>query len=384
MLVVVTAGVFLLTLGWIGKSIDQTGDNIKELYENTTVSVQIIKRDSKTILITPGYISGTTIESFIDTGYVENVRLAAAAVDAHLRNQTENIRFSAFTLCGITGMDALVVEKLPGVSYDFEESEVIYAEGWSEELFQKEYSKEEKTYPIVVPDSIMESLHVNLGEKISLDAGSSHAEAVIAGVYTGKFNNLSNIEDLVLMPHSLMQRLYRKSLLYVIADFTIIPSKNQEIEDFRKTGKEIIEKDFRSKCPLELRIWDEELREAIEPMERNLRLMQILYPIAQLVAVLTGGMISLLLLLQNAKNAAILRVLGIPAKTVRSMLGAEKIVLGMIGIAAGILLCVILGKWNPALIVSAALYFLGLLVGTIIGCIAVTRKKPLELLQVKE
>jgi len=33
---------------------------------------------------------------------------------------------------------------------------------------------------------------------------------------------------------------------------------------------------------------------------------------------------------------------------------------------------------------SAALYLLGLLTGTWIGCGAVTGKKPLELLQVKE
>ncbi len=384
-LILIVAVLFIVTLGWIGQSIRQTSRNIEELYENISIDAQILKRDSRSIVIEPGYLAGVTVQAIIDTGYIEESRLAAVAADAHLWDEEEKERFSKFILCGISGMGVLTVEDAPGVSYDFEKSEVVYAEGWDESLFSAEYPEDEKVYPIVVPESIMERFQVNPGEKLLIGTGSRRATALIAGTYTGKFSDLNELwGDMVVMPHSLMQRLYKGSLSYEIAEFTLNPKLNRELDVFREQAKEIMDKDYRSQCPVTLKIWDEELREVIEPMEKNLRLMQVLYPITQLVAMLAGGMVSLLLLLQNAKTAAILRVLGIPAKAVRRMLGAEQIVLGILGVAAGILLCMILGKWNAGILLSAALYLLGLLTGTWIGCAAVTGKKPLELLQVKE
>lgn len=41
-------------------------------------------------------------------------------------------------------------------------------------------------------------------------------------------------------------------------------------------------------------------------------------------------------------------------------------------------------KWNAQLPLCAAIYMSGLALGTIAGCIVITQRKPLELLQVKE
>lgn len=384
-LVLIVAVVFIFTLGWISQSIRHTSRNVEKLYENISVDAQILKRNSRSVVVKPVYIAGSVVDAIIDTGYVKKSRLAAVSVDAHLWDVEENDRFSTFTLCGITGMDTLTVEEAPGVLYSFEKSEVIYADGWDDSLFSMEYPMEEETYPIVVPESIMDRFQVNLGDRLLIEADSRQATALIAGMYTGEFINLNSLRgDMVLMPHCLMQRLHKGSLSYEIAEFTLDPRMNRDLQMFREEVKKIVENDYQSQCPITLKIWDEELRKVVEPMEQNLRLMKILYPIAQLVVMLAGGMVSLLLLLQNAMTAAILRVLGIPAKNVRRMLGAEQIVLGVGGILAGILLCVILNKWNIGLLVSVALYLVGLLIGTGIGSVAVTRKKPLELLQVKE
>ncbi len=79
--------------------------------------------------------------------------------------------------------------------------------------------------------------------------------------------------EMVVMPHSLMQRLYKGSLSYEIAEFTLNPKLNRELDVFREQAKEIMDKEYRSQCPITLKIWDEELREVIEPMEKNLSLM---------------------------------------------------------------------------------------------------------------
>ena len=186
------------------------------------------------------------------------------------------------------------------------------------------------------------------------------------------------------MPRSLMQELYEGDLYYSVADFVLDPALNRNLDTFRTEAEQMIQDDTKSLLPLNLVIWDEELRMVVQPMEKNLTLMQVLYPIAQTVAFFAAGVVALLLLLQEAKTAAILRVLGIPTRTVQRMLGRELLILGVVGVSMGILVALLLGKWSTQLLLCAVIYFLGLAVGTIVGCMAITKKKPLELLQVKE
>lgn len=391
MTVIVVSMIFLLTLGWIIQSIQQTEKNIDKLYERITVDVEIIQGGADLYIQKMGYIAGTLVDAVIDTGFVKESRLVAPDKEAYLSDVDGKERFSGFTLLGITDTEVLNEKERPGVvtvtGSGTERGEITYLEGWDDTLFTADYDESLETYPIVVSDTLLERFHVEPGEKLLLEAGSEEVQAAIVGSYTGNFNS-SDLRGMkgkaALIPLALMKRLSTGTLYYTTAEFTLDPEKNHELPVFRETAKQLIEEDRMSRCAVNFRIWDEELRMTAEPMEQNLRLMKILFPIAQFVAMLAGGMVSLLLLLQNAKTAAILRVLGIPAKTVRRMLGAEKLLLGVAGSAAGIVLCAILGKWNMALLVSAALYLLGLLIGTVIGCAAVTRKKPLELLQVKE
>lgn len=391
MTVIAVSMIFLLTLGWIIQSIQQTEKNIDKLYERITVDVDIIQGGADLYIQKMGYIAGTLVDAVIDTGFVKESRLIAPDKEAYLSDVNEKEWFSGFTLLGVTDTEVLNEKERPGVvtvtGSGTERGEITYLEGWDDTLFTADYDENLDVYPIVVPDTILERFHVEPGEELFLEAGSGKVRAVIAGSYTGTFNS-NDLRGMkgkaVLLPLSLMKRLSPGTLYYTTAEFTLDPEKNHELPVFRETAKKLIEEDRMSRCVVNFRIWDEELRMTAEPMEQNLRLMKILFPIAQLVAMLAGGMVSLLLLLQNAKTAAILRVLGIPAKTVRRMLGAEKLLLGIAGSVAGILLCAILGKWNMALLVNAALYLLGLLIGMVIGCAAVTRKKPLELLQVKE
>ena len=186
------------------------------------------------------------------------------------------------------------------------------------------------------------------------------------------------------MPLALMKALYQNNLYYSVAEFSLDPALNRNLDAFRTSAEQILENDTKSLLSLNLVIWDEELRMVVQPMEQNLTLMRVLYPIAQAVALLAAGAVALLLLLQEAKTAAMLRILGIPTRTVQRMLGLELLTVGLAGISVGVLIAVGLGKWSTQLPLCAAIYMLGLALGTITGCIVITRRKPLELLQVKE
>lgn len=354
-LVLTVALIFLLTLGWIMQSVQQTSQNIENMYQSILIDMEMIKSNGTLKIRKPGYIAGTMVDAVLDTGFVKESRLVVPDTESYLYDIHEEKRFSGFTLCGVTSTKMLNQKEMPGTFNSTEEKEgkaaITYLQGWEETLFSAEYAEELESYPVIVPEAMLKYFEVQLGEELLLESGSSRVPAIVVGSYTGAFtsNHMDGLKGkAVLIPLSLMKRLSSGTLYYSIAEFTLNPEKNQELTVLREVLKQIEQEDRNSLCDVTFRIWDEELRMTAEPMEQNLRLMKILFPIAQLVVMLAGGMVSLLLLLQNAKTAAILRVLGIPAKTVRWMLGAEKLLLGIVGSAA------------------------------------VTRKKPLELLQVKE
>ena len=128
-------------------------------------------------------------------------------------------------------------------------------------------------------------LGVSPGSHRKRGVGSRAVTAVVKGSYTGQFNGLGNLNgEAVLMPLALMQQLYGNNLYYSVADFYLDPAFNRELDTFRTAAEQIVQNDTASLLSLTLVIWDEELPAVVQPMERILTLMQVLYPIAQAVA----------------------------------------------------------------------------------------------------
>jgi ABC-type antimicrobial peptide transport system permease subunit len=124
-------------------------------------------------------------------------------------------------------------------------------------------------------------------------------------------------------------------------------------------------------------------------LEKNITLLEVLYPVVIGVSVLVGAGLCFLMLLQATREAAILRILGTTRRSVRLALFSEPVILSMIGVIISLGITSFL--WTTtgqvpigSLLTSAGLYLLGTLIGSISGAIMVTNKKPLELLQVKE
>ncbi len=127
----------------------------------------------------------------------------------------------------------------------------------------------------------------------------------------------------------------------------------------------------------------------IDNLLNTLKLLEKLFPVVVAAAVLIGGLVCGLIIIQSSKEVAILRVLGTTRRRSYSILVIERMLLCIIGMAAGA--CGLLLYKGAALTgiaaemyLYAALYFTGCLFGSIICSVITTCRKVLELLQTKE
>ncbi|MCL2235501.1 MAG: hypothetical protein FWB98_03545, partial [Defluviitaleaceae bacterium] len=137
--------------------------------------------------------------------------------------------------------------------------------------------------------------------------------------------------------------------------------------------------------PFTFVLFDEELRLTVGQMEQNFNLLLLLRPIVLAVSAAMAVGFALLMMLQNAKQAAIMRVLGYSKSRSRLLLAVENLSVT----ALGVLLAVAGWLFAPAQVggalpLFALLYLTATILGVIIGTTTITRKSPLELLQVCE
>jgi len=131
-------------------------------------------------------------------------------------------------------------------------------------------------------------------------------------------------------------------------------------------------------------LFDAEFRMVIVPLEENLHLLRILYPVAQVMSFVLALGLSLLLMLQNAKVVAILRVLGQARYKTRFNLGMEQLLVCLAGVAVGFIGVMFMGIGLGTAGLLVGIYLGGALLGTLVGVLVISYKTPLELLQVRE
>ncbi len=129
--------------------------------------------------------------------------------------------------------------------------------------------------------------------------------------------------------------------------------------------------------------------EALKNIGRICGLLEGLFPIAVAAAVLIGMIVPGLVVMQSAKEAAFLRVLGVTKKRSRCMLVFEQIafcVAGMLFVAGGLVLYH-QGRFlrgMETLAFCGGVYLLGSVCGAFAASVLVTRHRVLELLHSKE
>jgi ABC-type antimicrobial peptide transport system permease subunit len=124
-------------------------------------------------------------------------------------------------------------------------------------------------------------------------------------------------------------------------------------------------------------------------MLRTIRMLDNLYPIAFAVAAIMGGFFPGLIVMQSDREASIMRVLGTTKKRTRLMLTLEQTVLCLAGFVCGVFVLLMINGVLPAAVTSqlgvyTALHFAMCVAGALVCAVIVTRRRILELLQVKE
>lgn len=386
-LMIAVAASFILAIGWLRWMIDRNQAEIDRLYNTTVVQAEILyKNPDVSTSLGYGVFGIDVVEGVQRSGFVESAYFEAIAQRTRIGGiNGENESFQAdIALRGINQADTFFKIKLQGAA-------VEYADGWNGNLFTKTWTAEElqaSKIPAVFPKDFTEQFNLMLGDTVVLtDEYNISYSYLVAGKYSEGYVVYS--ENPIILPLSALEVMEGERLLYQVARFSLDPSKNRNLETFRTRMDLLFANHNQRGLPLKMVYWDEELRSVVQPLEKSLSLLQVLYPVTVIVAVLIGLGLNLLLVMQSARDAAILRVLGVSAGRVRGMYTIQQLLLSLFGVFMGLAGVAILRSQPAALLekqlIFGVLLFLGgALFGALLGVYLITNKNPLELLQVKE
>lgn len=389
--------VFMFASGWILRAMEQSQKEVDRLYDTTVVEADIIRDISGTSFSRySGFISGKAIDSVLKSGFVKSSILEASTSWIAIgKSDSQDATSGIFPVYAYNNPETLASSLLNLGS-------LVFAPGWDISLFTKQWTLEEihkNSVPAVFPNSLLEQLQLNMGEVVRItDQFSQTYSCVIVGQYSGErvvIRNTIKLQftgfagDSILVPLSVVESMEGSQTFFDVAHFILDPKKNRELPQFQIEMDKVMKEYSSGVGGRRFIIWDEELKLVVAQLEKNISLLQVLYPVLIAVSVLIGAGLCFLLLLQEAKQAAILRMLGTTKMVVRLALISEPFLLSIIGVLIGLIIFRFLWSGSSLvpvgqLLLGAGLYLAGALAGLVIGAISVTNKKPMELLQVKE
>ena len=183
----------------------------------------------------------------------------------------------------------------------------------------------------------------------------------------------------VILPIHFLQEELGSDLFFDRVTFFIDPLLNRELGLFRETAIQVLAE---HDPPFILILNDQVLQEVVGPLERNIAMMAGLYPIVLGLSGLTAIALTILLMLPLIKTQAVMRTLGKSKKSTFSLWLGEQLSLCILGLAVGVLISYLaVGGVN---VFGILFYFLGNLLGATLFMMIIMRRKPLELLQLRE
>ena len=394
---------FVVALGWMDLTAERSQAEADRLYETTVVEAEIVKSNpSVTVSGAENIINKSTVDAILETGLVQDVYLesqlgyscvAPFAADNVDMVYDESRMIRSVTYYGLNQPEAYCARN--GI-------EITYAPGWDNGIFAEEWSPDnvhKKRLPVVLSANMFAQLGLEFGDEVYIYAecdqtkegngGSSIGKYLVVGQYTGQ---ASMEGDPVLLGLSALLAAEERLALepaYSVAEFVLDPVKNRELSARREELKELVAQPNAGALDLTLVLWDEELTQVVGPLEQNVRLMSVLYPVTAALSVLIAIGVSVLLLFQSAREMAALRAMGCTRRRVTGMFSCQQGLLCLLGILLGLVALGALrggmeGVWKGKTLLCAGLYFLGATIGAMVTSTGLGRRKPMELLQIKE
>ncbi len=402
------AAAFMLGLMLIRVSTIRSENRLEELYLTTTVTVEILKNASDPAsgaggVQDSGFVYRETVDRLMNTGflahcYVESTKTAEAL--ARVNAQGKPIQDGAYGFYGESQLHGIEYPQeflaLRGVT-----DEIDYFDGWDESVFLQDWDDWRRqdgpywVYPVVISQWLYDELQMEKGGLLQVSIATKDpanptkttsvtTNLTVVGIHPGHMTTL-------LLPVNALSRVKGVDLTYDRVTLTIDPAKNRQLDEFRAQASNILANGGRT--PLRAFYQDEELRQAVIPMEQVIAFMKALYPVTLALSALVAAGIAILLTLMSAKEAAILRVLGNTRTRCRMILCLQTVLVCAVGLVIGSLGAAAMAylmapaaadRLVPSALGRTGLYLLFNILGAVGASIVMTAKNPLELLQVKE
>ena len=439
MLAFAIAFLFIIAIGWLNRAIVEGDAEIDRLYDTTIVRGEIrplVPGDFNPHFPMHQVIAPRTVTTLLESGIAGYVYLEAGFDATHLivpaadgsfpEGIWEEQEFTNDNLHRLFAIDDLntflAVHDDPvdifgeplgvfAIHFGFGPLDYIVVEGEAVEItfmenFDKSMFAREMVYDFdsIVPIILRYDVAANYGLAIGEMAFLSHnfanvdpwrMKVQVVGTYTGRMHRIMAHEASV-FPLSALEPIreifagseYADLITgYITVRFGVDPVWNREIDSVREMLEAIVTRPRAGAVHLTYDLFDGELEFVVRQMEQNLYLLQLLYPVAIAVSLLIAVGLSFLLMFQNTKNAAVMRVLGMPKGKVRQLLVAEQGVITLLGVILALIVLSALGAVfgsGMSILLFAVAYVGATLLGSLLGAILVSNRSPLDLLQVKE
>ena len=408
---------FVLSLGWLYGNINFMGREAGHLPNEavTVISAYIVRSPEddrqfgnwqKYFAAAP--ISQATLDIVTTAGldFADNIYLEAMWQFSFLRHpsdyhmaQMQSVEGISHIIAGVSHLDIWAGD-----------IEIEFAAGYGMDnfVFDSPYTP----IPVIVQRELLSQENLTLGgEGVFVESFytveiTGHAR--IIGVFDGGLshavNGFGDVRGSVIMPlealrhktyeHWLFENWDTGGLTYITARIDLNSADSRQLDDLHHaTGAALSQNNLGQwigPMPLALLTGDDALNMTNPAMEENLALFRMLFPVAISVSIALAMGTSILFMMQNAKYAAIMCIMGKPGRRVVFALCIKQILVSIAGVALGLasLFAIHLyaGRAVPSIatLIIAGLYFAGAVVGSIIGAIVTSTKTPLELLLVRD
>ena len=398
---------FVLVLGWLQESIVRTKQNIDYLYAHTIVWGEVVQ-DNTFAQHTDRYLGDVirlrTAERVLDSGFVENVYMESghsrafvipAADDGSFPenwydiigyDRSRAIWFSLHTMDFMFAFNDL--DRFIDLN-SFDENnrfEIEFAEGFD----KSDFTSQDGPIPILVSENVLYERGISLGEIVyigfspAVPTAWESVEAVVIGVHNGHVARV-DARETIFMCLTQFENIMAGMTMYSTFSFTINPAYNREIAYVREHLTSIVLARNAGLLLLRLFLSDQTLHNLIGVATQTLLLIELVYPVAMAAALAIASGLAMLLMLQNAKKAATLHVLGMSKISTMVMLLVEQLLVCLAGMAVGLIALALMNvNFSQTLVISFGLYLAGVFITSLVGAGIIIRREPLELLQVRE
>lgn len=391
LLTLLLAAAFMVGLMVLRVAAIRNEAELERLYQTITVDMEIV-RGNTALVLDDGFIYQRTVDEILETGFVQSRYLEGMVQSDFVyrvlpdNSASEEDIFVGGKLYGIESTDEFFANR--GAA-----GTVTYFDGWDESLFTREW-EEDEALAVVLPQWLYEGLHMEENNQLCVVVTSDmgvvyETDVEVAGFYESPGNE---DKEWILTSISMLQEISGNVMGYDRAIFTLDPAQNRQLPEFREAAEAIVSDYSAGRQELRALFWDQELTQAVEPLEQVISFMEILYPVTVALSVLVSAGVAVLLTLTLAKEAAILRVLGNGKARCRTILCLQTILVCILGLVLGTAIA-----WGYAAVslsdagallsealIRAGLYLAASIIGSVVSCVLMTLGNPLELLQVKE